>query len=84
MHCAVAPAGLLLTLERDACEEALAPVAAEGVGLGAGATVVRAGAVEVAVLQTARILLIIFVQSIVFAAEVVVVFTAPAVFPVDV
>jgi hypothetical protein len=52
--------------------------------LGAGATVVRGGEEVVAVLHMARALLYHFVQSVVVALDVVVVFAAPADLPVGV
>jgi hypothetical protein len=55
-----------------------------GTGFGAGATVVRAGADDVDVRHWARTLLYHLVQSVVVDFAVVVVFTAPAVFLVDV
>ena len=78
MHFAVAPAGLLFSL---AAAEFRAGAAA---GFGAGATVVFAGDVAVAVLHWARTLLYHLVQSVVVAVAVVVVFTAPGDFPLDV
>lgn len=77
LHCAVAPAGLALSFAAEA------DVAA-GAGLGAGFTVVLAGVDELLVRQTARSRLYHFVQSVVLAVVLVVVFTAPGALPVGV
>ena len=75
LHCAIAPAGLLLSPPAlDRAEGAAGRLAA---GLGAGETVVFAGVDELLVRQTARILLYHLVQSVVVAVVLVVVLTAP-------
>ena len=61
----------------------LSPVLTDA-DLAAGATVVRVGAVEVLLGQTARALLYHLVQSVAVAVVLVVAFTAPAVLPLGV
>jgi hypothetical protein len=78
LHWAIAPLGLLFTV--SPFPEAVRAAAA--LGLGAGATVVRAGVDDVLALHVARILLYHFEQSTVVAVVLVVFATAPGVFPV--
>lgn len=80
LHCPVAPAALVLTLD-PAGFVALPPAA---VGFGAGATVVWLGDEDAVFRHCARSRLYSLVQSIVVAVVFVVVLIAPGVLPVGV